>query len=118
MKLFELDIGSTKSILSVLQGRSSKEGSSGVLPYNAVMNLFKQFDLPLGGPNSDKQKIMTALKNAIDPAGDVIKTINPDGSLVLNQPNDQAQPQPAATGGSSVDQMASSAAQQAINSKI
>jgi len=118
MKLFELDIGSTKSILSVLQGQSSKGGSSGTISYNAVMNLFKQFDLPLGGPNSDKQKIITALKNTIDPTGDVIKTVNPDGSIVLNNPNDAASAAPAAPGGSTVDQMASQAANKAINSKI
>lgn len=113
MKLFELDIGSTKSVLSILQGRSSKENSSGVIPYNTVMNLFKQFDLPLGGPNSDKQQIMTALKNKIDPSGDVIKDVNPDGSLVLNQPNDQVEPQ--VKGSPTVNAMASQAARAELN---
>lgn len=113
MKLFELDIGSTKSILSILQGRSSTENSSGIIPYNVVMNLFKQFDLPLGGPNSDKQKIMTALKNAIDPSGDVIKDVNPDGSLTLNKPNDQAAPQ--IKGSPTVNSMASQAANAELN---
>jgi hypothetical protein len=80
------------------------------------MNILQKFDLPLGGIDSDKQKIMTALKNTIDPTGDVIKDIGPDGSLILNNPQDAAQPD--STGGSSIDQMASRAATKNLNSKI
>lgn len=123
MKLFELDMGSTMSALSVLKGKSAEKSSSGKISYEAVMNAFKQFDLPLGGPNSDTQAILTALKNLVDPTGDVIDSINPpdaefpNGSITLNTPNNNPT-QPEVKGGSSVDQMASSAANQAINSKI
>lgn len=122
MKLFELDIGSTKSVLSILQGRSAEKNDSGKVSYEAIMDLFKQFDLPLGGPNSDKQAILTALKNAIDPAGDIIQSINPpdaefpNGSMTLDTP-DNNPTQPEVSGGSSLDNMASRAAQKAISQK-
>lgn len=122
MKLFELDIGSTKSVLSILQGRSAEKNDSGKVSYEAVMNLFKQFDLPLGGPDSDKQAILTALKNLVDPIGDVIDSINPpdaefpNGSITLNTPNNNPT-QPEVKGGSSLDDMASRAAQKAISQR-
>lgn len=109
MRLFEVDVGSVRSVLAVLQGQTKKPGSSGEIPYAVVQNLVKSFDLPLGGLNSDRQQMMIALKNAIDPSGDVIKDIKPDGTLILNKPNDPAEVGVGnAGGGSSVDKMAKS----------
>lgn len=109
MKLFELDLGSVRTVLAVLQRQASKPGSTGEIPYAVVMRIADQFDLPLGGLNSDRQRMMIALKNAVDPAGDVIKDIKPDGTLVLNKPNDPAEVGNGnAGGGSTVDKMAKS----------
>lgn len=109
MKLFEIDLGSVRTVLAVLQRQASKPGSVGEVPYAVVMRIADQFDLPLGGLNSDRQKIMIALKNAVDPAGDVIKDIKADGTLVLNKPNEPAEVGNGNVGGSStVDKMAKS----------
>lgn len=110
MRLFEVDVGSVRTVLSVLQGQSKKPGFTGEVPYAVVLNLVKPFDLPLGGLNSDRQQIMIALKNSVDPAGDVIKDIKPDGTLVLNKPNEPANAGAGGNGGggSTVDKMAKS----------
>jgi len=109
MKLFEVDLGSVRTVLAVIQRQASKPGSSGEVPYAVVMRIADQFDLPLGGLNSDRQQMMVALKNAVDPGGDVIKDIKPDGTLVLNKPNDPAEVGQGNTGGgSTVDKMAKS----------
>jgi len=109
MKLFEVDLGSVRTVLAVLQRQSSKPGSSGEIPYAVVMRIADQLDLPLGGLDSDRQQMMIALKNAVDPGGEVIKDIKPDGTLVLNKPNDPAEVGNGnAGGGSTVDKMAKS----------
>jgi len=108
MRLFEVDVGSVRTVLTVLQRQASKPGAIGEVPYAVVMRIADQFDLPLGGLQSDRQQMMIALKNAVDPAGDVIKDIKPDGTLVLNKPNEPADVGMGNAGGPSVDQMAKS----------
>jgi hypothetical protein len=69
------------------------------------MNLLKSFDLGISTPDG-----LIALKNAVDPAGDVISDILDNGTVILktkaDNPNkDQASKQPA---GPSVEKMAAS----------
>ena len=108
MRLFEVDTGAVIPILKVLRGLAANNDTSGVIPFATVMNYLRKFDLPLGGVDSDRAQIMTALKNALGPAGEMIKTINPDGSIVLDKPDDPAQAQAQATKGPAVDAMAKS----------
>ena len=116
MRLCEVDVGSARDVLAVLQGQANKQGQASTLPFPVVMNLLKPFGLGIGTPDA-----LIALKNAVDPAGDVIDDILDNGSIVLktktNNPNkDKA----GDTGGASpsVDSMASQAATKALNSKL
>lgn len=110
MRLFEVDLGSARDVLAVLQGQANKVGQASTLPFPVVMKLLRPFDLGISTPDG-----LIALKNAVDPAGDVIADILDDGSVLLNtdaeNPNtDQAAAAPAAS--SAVDAMASSNAKQ------
>ena len=113
MRLFEVDQGGAREVLSVLQGLANKPGSqqASELPWPAVQNLLKQFALGISTPDG-----LIALKNQVDPEGDVIQDIKDDGTVVLNtqlqNPNDE--PKLSAKGGPSVDKMASHNAKMAF----
>lgn len=104
MRLFEVDSGSARDVLAVLQGLANKEGQSSELPFPVVMNILRPFGLGISTPDG-----LIALKNAVDPAGDVIDSITNNGTVILttNQPSDQEPVQVKKSTGSSVDQMAS-----------
>ena len=109
MRLFEVDSGSARDVLAVLQGLANKPGhqQSSELPFPVVMNMIKPFGLGISSPDG-----LIALKNQVDPAGDVIKDILDNGTVVLNTKKDSSieqQPIKQATG-SSVDKMAKSGA--------
>lgn len=112
MRLFEVDTGAVIPILKVLRGLAANNETSGEIPFATVMNYLKKFDLPLGGMDSDRQQVMTALKNSLGPAGAIIKDIKPDGAIVLDKPQDPAQATAAQSAGPSVDAMASSNSKQ------
>lgn len=114
MRLFEVDLGSLRSVLAVLQGEAGRNGSNGEVDRTRVQKIIRDLDLPLGG---DLAQALTAVKNSIDPTGDVIKDIKPDGSIVINLPTTAAV-EPGSDGSTSLDQMASRAAKKAISSKI
>ncbi len=106
MRLFEVDLGSARDVLAVFQGLANKEGQSSELPFPVVMNILRPFALGISTPDG-----LIALKNKVDPAGDVIKDILDNGTVVLKtnkESNVQDQPmnQPK---GPSVDKMAKSA---------
>ena len=107
MRLFEVDLGSARDVLAVLQGLANKEGQESELPFPVVMNILRPFALGISSADG-----LIALKNKIDPVGDVISDILDDGTVVLNTKNpsdaqDAAIKKPA---GPSVDKMASSGA--------
>lgn len=120
MRLFEFapvsDTGAIMPILAILRDLGTKQGSRGEVSYDQFLKMIEPLDLPLGDPETtDPERIITAIKNAIDPTGDVIKDYNPETkSIVLNQPN---QPAPKPDGSTTVDKMASRAAQKAISAK-
>ncbi len=106
MRLFEVDLGSARDVLAVFQGLANKEGQSSELPFPGVMHILRPFALGISTPDG-----LIALKNKVDPAGDVIKDILDNGTVVLKtnkESNVQDQPmnQPK---GPSVDKMAKSA---------
>ena len=105
MRLFEVDQGSARDVLAVLQGLANKEGQASELPFPVVMNMLKPFGLGISSPDG-----LIALKNEVDPAGDVFD-ISDDGkgTVVLNTrvkdpEQQQAMKKPV---GPSVDKMAS-----------
>ena len=105
MRLFEVDLGSARDVLAVLQGQANKMGTPSTLPFPAVMNILNQFDLGISTPDG-----LIALKNAVDPAGDVIADVLDDGTILLKtnakNPNQDKAQQPA-SGSSNLDAMAS-----------
>jgi hypothetical protein len=105
MRLFEVDLGSARDVLAVLQGQANRADQSSSLPFPVVMNILKPYGLGISTPDG-----LIALKNAVDPAGDVISDILDDGTVLLktnaeNPNKDQA----AQAGGATpaVDAMAS-----------
>lgn len=106
MRLFEVDIGSARDVLAVLQGQSDKIGSSATIPFPAVLKLLRPFALGINTPDG-----LIALKNKVDPAGDVIADILDTGAIVLNtkEKNPQQADQTASPNATpNVDAMASS----------
>jgi len=104
MRLFEVDLGSARDVLAVLQGLANKEGQSSELPFPVVMNMLKPFGLGISSPDG-----LIALKNKVDPAGDVIQDVLDNGTVILNtkvpsQNKDTVVKKPT---GPSVDKMAS-----------
>jgi len=108
MRLLEVDTGSAQVVLKILRGLANEHGQSGRIPYAAFLNKMKQFDLPLGGPNSDRQQMITALKNANPQLGAIIKSVEADGTIVLDKTNEPQDQSAGQAGGPSVDAMAAS----------
>jgi hypothetical protein len=105
MRLFEVDLGSARDVLAVFQGLANKEGQASELPFPVVMNILRPFALGISSPDG-----LIALKNNVDPAGDVIKDILDNGTVVLKtdkESNVQDKPMDQPTG-QTVDQMAKS----------
>ena len=107
MRLFEVDLGSARDVLAVMQGLADKNQKASQLPFPVVMNVLRPFGLGISTPDG-----LIALKNAVDPAGDVIQDIDDNGNVILNtgeaNPNQPQEP----AGSPSVDAMASSNAKQ------
>jgi hypothetical protein len=107
MRLFEVDLGSARDVLAVLQGQANNAGQSSTIPFSAVIRLLAPYDLGINTPDG-----LIALKNAVDPAGDVIQNIDDQGNVILNtgeaNPNQAQEP----TGSPAVDAMASSNAKE------
>lgn len=104
MRLFEVDLGSARDVLAVLQGLANKEGQSSELPFPVVMNMLKPFGLGISSPDG-----LVALKNKVDPAGDVIQDVLDNGTIILNTkiPSDEKDAAVKKPTGPSVDKMAS-----------
>jgi hypothetical protein len=105
MRLYEVDLGSARDVLAVLQGQADRAGQASTLPFAVVMKLIRPFGLGINTPDG-----LIALKNKVDPAGDVIADILDNGAVVLNTKTKNPNQDPAQqTGGSpAVDAMASS----------
>lgn len=106
MRLFEVDQGSARDVLAVLQGLANKEGQSSELPFPTVMKILQPFNLGISTPDG-----LIALKNAVDSTGDVIQDIKDNGTVILktNQTSQLKPDQVPRQDGPSVDRMAASA---------
>lgn len=104
MRLFEVDIGSARDVLAVLQGLADRQDRPSELPFPTVMNILRPFSLGISTADG-----LIALKNKIDPAGDVIQDILDDGTVVLNTstPGQTDKSDDNLGSGPTVDQMAS-----------
>jgi hypothetical protein len=107
MRLFEVDTGSARDVLVVLQGLANKQGQSSELPFPTVMNIIKPFGLGISTPDG-----LIALKNEVDPEGDVIQDILDNGTVVLKtDTKSELEQEPIKQKNSpNVDRMASSGA--------
>ena len=76
MRLFEVDLGSARDVLAVLQGQANRAGQSSTLPFAVVIKLIQPFGLGISSPDG-----LIALKNKVDPAGDVIQDIDDQGNV-------------------------------------
>jgi len=119
MRLFEVDQGGSREVLAVLQGLANKPGhqQASELPWPVVQNILRPFALGISTPDG-----LIALKNQIDPQGDVIKDIKDDGTVILNttvqDPNAPQEPSQGVQGGGGgpgVDSMAAHNAKTAFN---
>ena len=118
MRLFEVDQGGAREIMAVLQGLANKPGQeqASELPWPVVKGILDKFALGISTPDG-----LIALKNEIDPQGDVIKDIDSEtGAVTLNtrlqNHNDQqdvAAPK-GGSGGPSISSMASHNAKNAF----
>lgn len=113
MRLFEVDAGSVRTALAVLQGQLNTDRGSNSdtfrVPFDAVLNIIRPFHLGVSTPDG-----LIALKNASDPDGDVIKDIetSADGQtyvIIKSAHDDDADAADIAVGGPDIDSMASRA---------
>jgi len=105
MRLFEVDLGSARDVLAVLQGQANRADQPSSLPFPVVMNILKPYGLGISTPDG-----LIALKNAVDPAGAVISDILDDGTVLLKTKTENPNKDKAAQAGgtsSTVDAMAS-----------
>lgn len=108
MRLFEVDQGSARDVLAVLQGLADKAGQTSELPFPVVKNILRPFSLGISTPDG-----LIALKNAVDPAGDVFDVSDDGkGTVILNTKVKDGNPtqgqEPGKAAGPSVDSMAAS----------
>ena len=103
MRLYEIDLGSARDVLAVIKGEADRLGQPSTLPFTAVMQILKKMNLGINTPDG-----LIALKNAVDPNGDVIKNVDDNGTVTLNTKAQRPDQTPPATGGSpTIDAMAS-----------
>jgi hypothetical protein len=95
MRLFEVDLGSARDVLAVLQGQANREHQSSTLPFPVVMKLLQPYGLGINTPDG-----LIALKNEVDPAGDVIQDIDNQGNITLKTHEQNPNQQPAEPKGS------------------
>ena len=110
MKLFELDLGSARNVLSILQNKANEPGSAGIgqsltVPFSAMVNMLDRYDLGISTPDGIRKWVET-----VPGAKAVIDSVLDDGSVIVktaaqNPNKDKAQstsgPSPA------IDAMAS-----------
>lgn len=106
MKLFEFaDLGNIRSILSVLKGLADRKEIPSELNFATFKNYIDGDEEGIGNPES-----LVAVKDKVDPAGDVIQSVDDEGTVTLNtkvkKPYENL---PRTGGGKGLDQMASHA---------
>lgn len=120
MRLFEfapdIDLGRINSVLAPYTRKANAQKADIKMPFAQFLSLIDNDDLPLGGPDSPKVDILNALKN-LHPSLSKVFDVDDNGFMIIKS---ETKPQVSAAkgGGPTIDQMASSAAQQSLNSKL
>lgn len=120
MRLFEfasdIDLGSIRTVLATYTRKANAQKADIKMPFAQFLSLIDSDDLPLGGPDSPKADILNALKN-FDPTLSNVFDVDDNGYIIIKS---ETKPQVTTPkgGGPTVDKMASSAAQQSLNSKL
>lgn len=116
MRLFEIaSPQDARTVLDVVRGLANKNQIPSEIPFAAFKNYINGDEIGIGTPDA-----LVAFKNEIDPTGDIIQDVLDNGTVILNtKVKSTTQDQTAAASPTpSIDKMASSAAKQAISSKI
>lgn len=116
MKLFEV-AGSQfqddlANVLKVMQGRANTKHTTSVIPWPAINNMMNA-----QGYAEITQDMMTKVKDKVDPKGELIQDVTPQGIVIKTQvstPEEPAVSSKDSTAGKSIDQMASNAAKDAL----
>lgn len=77
MRLFEVDRGSARSALAVIQGLADKNQPGQPIPFDAVMSVLEPFALGVSDPDG-----LRNLLNTVDPTHDVAD-VDDDGRVTL-----------------------------------
>ena len=110
MKLFEVDLGSARNVLRILQSKANQPGSAGTgqsltVPFSAMINMLDQYDLGISTPDGIRK-----WAEAVDAAGTVIDNVLDDGSVIVKtaaqNPNKDKAQQPG-NASPAIDAMAS-----------
>jgi hypothetical protein len=116
MRLFEV-AGSQfqddlANVLKVMQGRADTKRTTSIVPWPAINNMLRS-----QGYGEITQDIMAKVKNQVDPKGELIQDVTPQGIVLKTQvstPEEPAVSSKDSTAGKSIDQMASNAASAAL----
>jgi hypothetical protein len=114
MRLFEVDLGGARAVLSTLRGLADQHGRDAVIPFDVVKTAAGDVGDLLGNGGRNSKELLLQLKNQIDPEGKVIADVTDDAAVILNTeaPSDADVGMDASTGalpagGPTVDKMAS-----------
>ena len=114
MKLFELaNHEEIRSTLAVIQGLANRKKIPSEIPWPAFKNYINGDEKGIGTPDA-----LIAVKNAVDPNGDVIADVLDNGTVVLNTKTKstmQNKAVDASNSSPSIDSMASQAAKAELN---
>jgi hypothetical protein len=111
MRLFEVaSPEDAREVLAVIKGLANRKEIPSKLDFATFKRYINGDEIGIGDPES-----LVALKDKIDPTGDVIKDVRDDGTVILStKSQDPSDPEniPGAGGGKGLDQMAQHAARE------
>lgn len=116
MRLYEIDLGGARAVLSTIRGLKDRHGQISQLPFGVLKTALGDAGDVIGNGGKNSKELLLQLKNQIDPEGRLIADVTDDAAIILStetpNPTQAAGQQQAA--GPSVDRMASHNAKSAI----
>jgi hypothetical protein len=116
MRLYEIDLGGARAVLSTIRGLKDRHGQVSELPFGVLKTALGDAGDVIGNGGRNSKELLLQLKNQIDPEGKLIADVTDDASIILStevpnnkQPNGINQPTSP-----SVSRMASHNAKSAI----
>ena len=117
MRLFEVAGNQCQddlaNVLKVMQGRANSKQTQSVVPWPAINNM-----MSAQGYAEINQDMMTKVKDQVDPKGDLIQDITPQGIVLKTEVSTPEEPTASSkdsTAGKSVDQMAHNVVSKGFN---